>query len=167
MTADSCSTSVEVSATAEELFIYLDDPRRISSHMEKSSWMMAGSKMKIELDSKGGKDIGSEILLRGSLMGLPLFVREAVAERLPPYKKVWATVGAQKMIVLDQYRMGFEIQPHEASSRLNVFIEYSLPKSWAGRVLGSLLGKIYSRWCVERMAKDAARHFNQKDVVNL
>lgn len=153
------ASSVEIEAKADEIFSYLDDPRKLSSHMEKSSWMMAGSSMKIELDAKEGKELGAEIILRGSMMGIPVFVREVISERNPPLKKVWETVGEQKMIIIEQYRMGFEIETRGASSTLKVFIDYSLPKSPAQRILGVLFGKIYARWCTERMAKDAAHHF--------
>lgn len=153
------SSSVEISASPELIFAYLDGQKNLSSHMEQSSWMMAGSSMKIELDQQEGKTVGAEIILRGSMLGIPLLVREAITERHPPSRKVWETAGEQKMVILDQYRMGFETTPSGATSKLMVFIDYSLPKPPGRKVLGLLLGKLYARWCIERVTRDAAYHF--------
>ncbi|PWU18870.1 MAG: polyketide cyclase [Bdellovibrio sp.] len=153
-------SSATIAAPPEQIFSYLDDQKRLSSHMERSSWMMAGSRMKIDLDSKQGKEKDAEIVLRGSMMGIPLFVRERISERQPPRRKAWETVGPQKMIVLDQYRMGFEINPNGSTSKVSVFIEYSLPTG-PQKLLGLLLGRVYARWCIDHMIKDAAFHFNQ------
>lgn len=150
--------SVTINGPAEKIFSLLDDQKNLSSHMEESSWMMAGSSMSIELDSEQGREVGSEIVLRGSMMGVPLYIREYVTERRPPTRKAWETSGPQKLVILDQYRMGFEIAGSNPST-LTVFIDYSLPGSGLKRVLGKMLGKIYAKWCTEQMANDAAKHF--------
>ncbi|HYM33984.1 MAG TPA: hypothetical protein VET48_01245, partial [Steroidobacteraceae bacterium] len=54
-----------VSATAEQVFAFLDDHRNLSQHMSESSWMMAGSKMTIEVDALQGRAEGSHIRLSG------------------------------------------------------------------------------------------------------
>jgi hypothetical protein len=131
--------------------------------MEESSWMMAGSSMNMELDSKQGREVGAEIVLKGSMMGVPLYIREYVTERKPPTRKAWETSGPQKLVILDQYRMGFEITGANPST-LTVFIDYSLPASGLKRVLGKMLGKIYAKWCAEQMANDAAKHFGTKSA---
>lgn len=64
-----------------EAFEYLDDSKRLTSHMGKSSWMMAGSHMEIELDKKRGQDVGSEIILKSKMLGMQLFVKEVIIER--------------------------------------------------------------------------------------
>ncbi|MFK5073583.1 hypothetical protein ACI4BE_29055, partial [Klebsiella pneumoniae] len=69
-------------------------------------------------------------------------------------RKVWATTGLQKMIIIDQYRMGFELSEFDNGVNLRVFLDYSLPKSWLGLLLGKLLGGFYGRWCTRRMAVD-------------
>ena len=151
--------SVLVNSRPETLFSFLDDQRNLSSHMEKSSWMMAGSKMQIELDQKEGKEVDSEIVLHGSIMGVPLYVREFITKREPPSRKIWETRGEQKLIVLDQYKMGFEIRPVGEASKLTVFIDYSLPKKGLSGVLGKAFGKTYARWCTNQMLKGATDHF--------
>jgi hypothetical protein len=100
-----------LATTLESAFTYLDDPRRLASHLEKSSWMMAGSHMNFELDEKQGREVGSEIVLKGQILGIPLFVKEVVSERTIPSKKVWQTIGPQKRVIMNQYRMGFELAP--------------------------------------------------------
>lgn len=157
------SSYVDLNATAEEAFQFLDDPLKLSSHMEKSSWMMAGSKMEMKLDSHHGKGVGAEIILRGKMMGIPLFIREFVTQCQSPISKVWQTQGPQKLIIMDQYRMGFQLTPHGRTSTLEVFIDYSLPEIGFAFLIGKLFGKTYAKWCTDRMARDAAKHFDRKN----
>ena len=93
-----------VRAAPAELFAFADDHSRLSSHMSKSSWMMGGGSMSIETDSGGGKAVGSKLTLRGVVFGLQLQVEERVTERIPPYRKVWATEGKPKLVVVGPYQ---------------------------------------------------------------
>lgn len=154
-----------LAASPEVAFEYLDDPHRLSSHMGKSSWMMMGSKMDLSLDAGKGKKVGSEIILKGKMMGLELFVREKVTERAVSQLKAWETYGPQKMIVIDQYRMGFSLEAAGENTRVSVFIEYNLPKSFWGRVLGQALGDFYARWCTKKMVTDAMRYFSKPETM--
>lgn len=153
------SSVADLNATMEEAFAYLDDPMKLSSHMEKSSWMMAGSKMEMKLDTRSGRGVGAEIILEGKMIGIPLFVREFVTISEVPIKKVWETKGLQKLIIMDQYRMGFEIKPSGKTCELKVFIDYSLPQKWPASLLGRIFGKVYAKWCTEKVTRDAASHF--------
>jgi hypothetical protein len=56
---------VALRAPADAVFTYLDDPNHLSGHMRQSSWMMAGSRMAIELDAAKGRAVGSTIRLSG------------------------------------------------------------------------------------------------------
>lgn len=152
-------SNVAVNAAADAVFSHLDDQRRLSAHMSNSSWMMAGSRMAIEFDASEGRAVGAKIRLRGRVVGIPLFVEESITERKPPLRKVWETTGAPKLLVISQYRMGFEIAPKAQSSQLRVFIDYALPDGSYSRWLGRLFGHFYARWCTQRMADDAASHF--------
>lgn len=151
--------SGHVAATDAALFDHLDDPRRLSAHMAKSSWMMLGSKMEIELDDAGGRDRGALIRLRGRVLGIPLDVKEEVTERLPPSRKVWETKGTPRLLIIGSYRMGFEIDNEAGGSHLTVFIDYDLPGSGLPRLLGWLFGASYAKWCVRRMIADATANF--------
>lgn len=148
-----------IAVSAEILFSYLDDHNRLSGHMSKSSWMMAGSRMDIEFDAAKGQAIGSRIRLKGRALGIPLFVEEVVSERTPPLRKAWQTIGTPRLVVIGPYRMGFEIIPAGAVSKLRIFIDYELPNTRFLRWLGGILGGFYARWCTEKMAGDAASAF--------
>jgi polyketide cyclase/dehydrase/lipid transport protein len=151
--------SAMVRAPVERVFAHVDDHERLSSHMSESSWMMAGGRMKIELDNGRGREIGSRIRLAGRVFGVELSVEEIVTERIPPRRKVWETTGSPKLVVIDQYRMGFELSPSGKDSMLRVFIEYALPDKAPARWLGRLFGMYYAGWCTQRMVDDAVKHF--------
>lgn len=152
-------SKMNVTASAEALFSYLDDPRRLSSHMSQSSWMMAGSRMVIDLDTAEGIRVGSKIRLSGRVFGISLLVDEAVTERTPPSQKVWETIGEPSLLVIGQYRMGYKIERQGDSSELCVFIDYDLPKTLPARWIGRIFGHFYARWCTKQMAGDAVKHF--------
>ncbi len=158
------STKVKLKASVAEAFAYLSDPQKLSSHMGKSSWMMGGAAMSIRLDEKNGKTLGSEIVLEGKMMGMPLFVREIVTECVPPTKKTWETRGPQKMIVIDQYQMGFEISEEKNELGLTVFINYNTPQTGIGKWFGNSVASRYAKWCVRQMADDANAHFSEIQI---
>jgi len=148
-----------VSAPVERVFAHVDDHARLSSHMSQSSWTMGGGRMDVVVDAGRGQCIGSLIRLDGTVFGVRLFVEEVVAEREPPYRKVWETVGVPRLLVIGSYRMGFELTPDAGGSRLRVFVDYVLPERGFARWLGRLFGRYYARWCTRRMVVDAVRQF--------
>lgn len=153
----------EIAADAGAVFAVLDDHRRLSAHMEKPSLMMAGATMQTELDSLRGQAVGSVIRMKGVILGVSLHVEEVVTHHEPPFRKTWETRGQPRLLVIGQYRMGFELSPAATGTRtrLRVWIDYSLPTGLAGRWLGKLLGKVYADWCVTRMTRDAMNFFNK------
>ena len=152
-------TNVVVSAPADAIFSYMDDHTHVSAHVRQSSWMMAGSRLAIELDTAEGRTVGARIRLSGQVFGFQLAVEEIVTERHPPRRKVWETTGTPCLLVIGQYRMGYEITPQGDASRLRVFIDYALPGPLPGRWLGHLFGHCYARWYTQRMVDDTAQHF--------
>jgi Polyketide cyclase / dehydrase and lipid transport len=148
-----------VRASADELFDYVDDYARLSSHMNRSTWMMGGGRMETEVDPGGGRRVGSRIRMSGRVFGLLLSLEEVVTERVPPRRKVWETIGRPRLLVIGNYRMGFEIEPQGTGSTLRVFIDYALPGTPAAWWLGRLFGRHYARWCTRRMVSDASRWF--------
>jgi hypothetical protein len=151
--------SAVVRAPADRVFAYIDDHTRLSSHMSKSSWKMGGGRMRVELDEGLGKKVGSRIRLAGRVFGIALSVEETVTERDPPRRKVWETTGSPKLLVIGQYRMGFELLPNVEHTNLHVFIEYALPVKAPARWPGLLLAGGYARWCTRQMVDDAVKHF--------
>jgi len=129
--------------------------------MEKPSAMMLGGSMHYAFDMAGGRAVGSVIKMNGNVLGIGLGVEEVVTERTPS-RKVWETRGEPHLLVIGAYRMGFDVAPADAGSRLRVFIDFNLPGRGVARLLGALFGTAYARWCVARMSGDAARHFRKQ-----
>lgn len=154
---------VGILTTADTLFEYLDDPKRLGAHMGKSSLMMAGSKMEYQFDDTNGRSQGSIIRLSGKILGIALNVEEVVTQHEPPLRKAWRTVGTPHLLIIGNYEMGFMIEPLPTSCQLRIYIDYELPQGlW--RVAGWLLGGLYARWCVRSMVTDAARHFTAASI---
>jgi len=156
----SAQADIEVAASAEALFDYLDDPARLGAHMQKPSVMMLGGRMTYGFDEAQGRAVGSVIRMEGTIFGGGLSAEEVVVERQPPHRKVWETRGRPNLLVIGAYRMGFEIAPSGKSSRLLVFIDYDYPSSAAGKIVGAMFGPIYARWCINRMARDVISAFH-------
>lgn len=120
---------------------------------------MGGGRMETVLDEGRGQRVGSHIRMSGRVLGVQLSVDEVVTERIPPFRKVWETVGAPKLLVIGSYRMGYEITPQREKSLLRMFIDYAPPDGIVTRWLGRLLGASYARWNTRRMVEDAAAAF--------
>lgn len=148
-------SELRLAVAPQRLFAHLDDHRRLAGHMEKPSLMTAGGSMRIDLDSGNGQAIGSVIRMTGHVLGLRLYVEEAVTVREPPTRKTWETRSEPRLLVIGAYRMGFTIAPVTEGSRLVVFIDYRLPCVGIARWLGLILGRAYAGWCTRRMANDA------------
>jgi hypothetical protein len=148
-----------VAAPPQALFDHLDDPHRLSAHMEQRSAAMMGTRMTVSTDSRGGRAEGSVIRMHGSVMGLAVALEEAVTERQPPLAKAWQTTAEPRLLVIGRYRMGFRIVPAGAASLLTVSIDYALPVAPAWRWPGRLLAPFYARWCCRRMLRDAQEAF--------
>lgn len=150
-----------IAASQQAVFDHLDDHERLASHMTQPSGMMAGARFSFSMDSTKGKAVGSRIAMSGKVLGFNLFVAETVVERDPPSRKVWQTEPEPKLLLIGNYRMGFEVSPRKAGSLLCVFIDYDLPPIPIATVLAPLTS-FYARWCVNRMAADAEHHFNHR-----
>jgi hypothetical protein len=148
-----------VPASSDEIFAHLDDFARLSSHMDRGSWMMAGGRMKFDFDAAHGQQVGSRIRLAGRVLGIPLSLEETVTERVPPSRKVWETNGEPRLVVIGGYRMGFELLPRPGGTQLRVFIQYALPSRAPFRWLGRIFGRYYAKWCTQQMVDDAVRAF--------
>jgi hypothetical protein len=152
-------SSAFVSACPERVFALVDDHERLSSHMNQSSWRMAGARMTTTLDERRGQSVGSHILMSARVLGFDLSLDEVVTEREPPTRKTWETVGSPKLLVIGPYRMGLDVTPNEKGSRLRVFIDYALPSTWPERWLGRVFSGYYAHWCTQRMVSDAVAQF--------
>lgn len=152
--------TVVLRAKPEDVFTYADDHKNFSSHMNNSSWMMGGGSMKTETDEGNGQKVGSHIKMKGTVFGANLFLDEIIVEHEPPHRKAWETVGDVNLVVIDQYKLGFEITPAEDISSLRVYIDYNLPQSRKTRLLGRMFSGMYAKWCVGQMANGTKEHFD-------
>ncbi len=140
-----------IGSPAMQVFTWLDDPRHLAAHMNRSSTMMAGGSMCLFLDEKQGKKIGAHIRMRGRMLGLPLELDEVVTERDPPVRKVWETVDEPTLWVLGNYRMGANLKDLPDGCSVSVFIEYNLPASPWLQPLAYWMSRPYAAWCVDQM----------------
>jgi hypothetical protein len=60
------------------------------------------------------------------------------------------------------YRMGFEISPDAGGSLVRASIDYDLPGSFGGRLLGHLLAKPFADWCLKGTLGAAGRSAKSK-----
>ena len=150
--------SATIVGSAESIFAIADEPDLLTRHMSEPTLMMGGGSMRCELDALAGKVVGSVIRLTGKGFGFGITLEEVIEERTPPFRKVWATIGAPQLVVIRDYRMGYEIVPEDRGNRLRVWIDYALPRSGMRHWLGRLLASTFARWCVENMVREVLRH---------
>jgi hypothetical protein len=155
-----------VRGTPDAVFNHVDDHERLSSHMTRSSWMMGGGRMDVQLDAERGRRLGSRIRMSGRAFGLQLSLEEVVGEYDPPRHKSWETVGEPRLLIIGRYRMGFDVGPQSGGSKLRVFIDYELPQGTRGGWLIAKLASWYAAWCTQRMVEDAVAHFAVCPVSN-
>lgn len=124
---------------------------------------MGGGSMKTETDEGKGRKLNSHIKMSGKVFGINLFLDEVIVEHEPPRRKAWETIGKVNLLIIDQYKLGFEITPSDNASNLNVYIDYDLPKSGITRLLGYLLGGMYAKWCVNQMLNGVEAHFKMTE----
>lgn len=152
--------SITIPASLKKVFGYVDDHSSFSAHMSKSSWMMAGGSMDTQADEKRGQEVGSHIRMNGKVLGIKIFLDEVVSEYKPPFSKAWQTVGDLNLLVIGHYQMGLRVSPENSHSKLKVYIDYELPRSFKTRWLGLLFGGMYAKWCVNQILQDVRKHFS-------
>ena len=154
--------SAIVDARPAAVFEFLDDPTRLTAHMEKRSWKMAWGRMGTTLDAQGGRAVGSRIVVEGRVLGIRLFLQEVVTVRRPPSAKAWETTGTPRLLVIGPYRMQFTVDaaPPDGSAVV-VSIDYDLPSGGFSALLGRLFGASYARWCTRRMVMEAQHAFEK------
>ena len=151
--------TVDIKASAESVFAYVDDIRNIGWHMtERSSMAMMGSRLELEIVSEQSTGLGATYRYSGTMMGLSLDFSESVTRYIPNREKIWHTIGEPRLRIISSYEMRLAVEPlSAASSRLTISIAYELPRSTFWRIVGRLLAGPYSRWCLRQMVGDAKR----------
>lgn len=149
----SLSRTTEIAASAERVFDYVDAIRNLARHMsERRSMAMMGSKLKLEIQSPGATGIGATYRYSGRMMGLDLDFSEIVTRYVPGREKVWHTVGAPRLLIIESYEMAVAVVPEASStSRLTIRIDYELPRTGIWKLMGRLLAPSYAGWCLSSM----------------
>ena len=148
------SETVEIRAPAEAVFAQVDDIRNLGWHMTgQSSMAMMGSRLRLEVLSDQPTGLGATYRYFGTMMGLSIDFSESVTKYLPP-----RTIGKPQLLIIASYEMRVAVEPLPPTSvRLTISIVYKLPRSAFWRIVGQLLARPYSRWCLRRMLQDARR----------
>ena len=80
-------SKVVLNTSVDVLLLTWTTSKKLSAHMQKSSGMMMGSKMTIEMDAGDGRVLGSKVRMYGKMMGMALSLEEVVTERKPPLQR--------------------------------------------------------------------------------
>ena len=135
--------------------------------MNRRSWRLGWGRMTLHADEQAGRAVGSRMTLEGRVFGVSLSLAEVVTEHAPPTRKVWATVGTPRLLVIGAYQMGFVLEPVGGGAAadglkevtLTVFIDYALPDRGTTWLLGRMFGHAYAQWCTKRMVAEALAVF--------
>ena len=155
-----CEKIESVQASPTALFALLDRHDRVSGEM-KRSWL-PGTWMRMDVDDLLGGSVGTRMRLSGRVLGVPVSAEEVVTLHEPPFRKTWTTVGNVNLLVIGAYRMGFSIEPNGSTCRLRVFMDYNLPAQLTWRLVGTMLGGTYARWCTRCLIADAMNAFTHR-----
>jgi uncharacterized membrane protein len=145
-----------IDGAPDEVFAYMDDIRNTGMHMTESSGAMAGGKLELEWLSPYKTGLGTKYRWTGKAAGMKMDFVVEVSKWSAGREKVWGTVGDAKMIVIDWFEMRLSTTS-EIQDQTEVKLEIYYTKS--GGIIGLLLGKRYSKWCVKSMLKDTKKHF--------
>ncbi len=146
---------LEINASPERVFRYLDNMQSVGEHMMKSSMPLMGGKLKLERLSSNPTGVSATYRYRGRVLFLPIDFSETVIEWVETKRKIWKTIGTPKLIILGNYEMGFELEQTQEGTKAHLWIDYEIPRPWFGRILGMLLADWYSRWCLRMMGSGA------------
>lgn len=155
-----CEAISTIHANPTAVFDYLDAPARFGMHMSRRSAMMFGGRMSVAADVHEGRAIGSIIRLSGAFAGIPISVAQVITDRTPPTRKVWATLPQARLLILQAYRMGFDLEGNGPGSSLRVWIQYrpTVHGLWAAAAW--LFAGLYAQWCLDSIVKDVSGHFS-------
>lgn len=147
----------EILAPPEKVFEYMDDINNVGWHMsDKSSMPMMGGRLKLEvIDDKEG--VGGAYRWKGGVMGMAIDIKETVIKWIKNSEKTWVTIENPRMIVMSKYTMHLLLTPAEKGTKVLFEIDYSLPRTPWGWIIGMLLARKYAKWCLQRACEDAKK----------
>jgi hypothetical protein len=133
---------------------------------QQSSMALMGSRLRLELLSDQATGVGATHRYSGTMLGLSIAFSESVTKYVSPREKVWRTIGEPRLMIIASYEMRVAVEPlSSTSARLTISIVHELPRSGFWRIVGLVLARSYSRWCLRRMCRDTKRVLEDTSTV--
>lgn len=152
--------SIIINSSLEIVFQQMDDFSKTGMHMNESSMMMMGSKLKLEQLSKNSSGVGAKYRWYGKMAGMIIYFTTTVTKWQAPLLKEWETIGVAKIIIMSWYRMWFELNPTDNRTVAKLSISYLPPKQWFYKFLSFLFANMYCNWCLKNMLEDTKKNID-------
>ncbi len=91
------------------------------------------------------------------MLGFTMDFTVIVTKWIQNEEKIWETVGDAQMIILSWYRMHLLLTPVGESTKVELSIDYEMPKNLFFRFIAFILAPIYAKWCISNMLYDSQR----------
>jgi len=144
-------------ASPEAVFNCLDDLGVTGMHMTKSSMPMMGGKMKLQFLTPHKTALNTKYRWTGKVLWWKLDFTVKVTEWQRGKLKIWQTIGPVKLIIYSWFQMKLKIWTYENESLAQLSISYERPKGLFNRLLCSLVGDWYCRWCLKNMLNNTEK----------
>lgn len=148
---------IEIRATPEEVFAYMDDILNVGWHMSGRSMPLMGGRLHLERVSEHSTGMGAPYRWHGKVLGLKVDFAEVVTKRILNKEKVWRTIEGARIIIMSQYEMRLSLSATDTGTLVTFRIDYELPDSFLGKIVGKLLARRYSEWCLRSVCEDAKK----------
>ncbi len=116
-----------------------------------------GTRLHLETLSENFSGVGATHRWHGSAYGLRIDFVTVVEEWVEDREKRIHTIGTPKMVIMSGYAIHWALVPADGGTRIEIDLEYALPKSWFGKALSKMLGRRYGDWCLDMVLADAVR----------
>jgi hypothetical protein len=148
-------------AAPEDVFKCIDNLGVTGMHMTKSSWMMMGSKLKLEYLTEQHNGLGAKYSWTGKMMGMTMDFTVEVTQWVEGKEKTWETVGEAKMIIYSWFQMHLTTTPmFNKGAKAELSITYKKPKGLLNNILCFLFADWYCHWCIKQMLGGAKKALN-------
>lgn len=155
--------TVVITASAVDVFEFMDDIGNTGMHMTQSNGPMFGSKLNLEWLTEHKTGPGTKYRWTGKVLGMKMDFSVEVTNWIKGKEKIWGTIGEARMIVLLWYKMYLILTPLEdGSTQTELGIYYTRSHN----LLGLLLARSYAKWCVKSMLRDTKKHFENVNDSN-
>jgi hypothetical protein len=151
----------------EEVFDILDDLGVSGIHMTGTSMTMMGSKLQLTYLTQQKTGLYTRYRWFGKVLWWNMDFTVRVVKWEQGREKIWETVGRAELIIYSWFRMRLTIDPCPEGSIATVSISYQEPSGAFKKLLCSLLGDYYCKWCLNNMLDDAEKKLNSKLAVGI